>query len=227
MLSGDTLQLTDKRIIKLADIKAPELWVADTPYKSWPFAYQARDKLSELVAGKAVTLYCGAQAKTLTGNSSAHVLRTDGLWIQRQLLQDGSVFFFRALNNNLNPEMLLNAEKKARESGKGLWQVKAYQVRNSTHPKAIIIGWFQVVEGQILSAKRVKEHLYLNFGPNWRKDFTLQIPNRFLKQLKLNKQPSSIEGKYIRVRGWAEWAGGPKIILDAPQNLEILPVYKQ
>lgn len=221
-LSGDRVQLTSGEVVKLADVKAPELWISETPYKSWPFSYEARDTLKDLLNGKSVELFCAKEPNTLTGDLNAHLLLDGSQWVQQTLLESGAVFFFRTIKSSLPSDKLLQAEALARSNLKGLWRLQAYQIRPATHPKTIIIGWFQLVEGQVLSAKRVRDSLFLNFGPNWRKDFTLDVPARYLKQLGLDQNPSKLEGKHIRVRGWAEWAGGPKIILDSPQNLEVL-----
>jgi len=216
-LSGDTFFAEDGQKITLADIKAPELWPKEAPYSSWPYAYTARDVLELLIKGKRLTLYCDNNAKTLTGNPRAQALLPDASWVQEHMIRAGHAFFFRKHIGKFPSDLLLKAEADARTEKAGLWRTGAYAVKPAHAPDDIRIGWFQFVEGRVVSAKKVRNKIYLNFGDDWAKDFTVEIPLSFVRRMAVD--PLTLTGKSVSVRGWVEWAGGPKIILESPHNL--------
>jgi hypothetical protein len=81
---------------------------------------------------------------------------------------------------------------------------------------------FQLVEGRVREVSEVGRRIYLNFGGDWRKDFTLTIEagdrSRFADDL------SGLEGRQVRVRGWLRDFNGPAIRLTHPEQLEVLPL---
>lgn len=65
--------------------------------------------------------------------------------------------------------------------------------------------------------------MYLNFGADWRTDFTITIAAR---DLKLFEQAGldlfALEGRTVRVRGWLDSYNGPAIEADHPEQIEVL-----
>ena len=65
---------------------------------------------------------------------------------------------------------------------------------------------------------------YLNFGRDWRTDFTVTIAPEDLKAFRAaNIDPASYAGKRVRVRGWIERMNGFEIEAAVPEAIEILP----
>jgi len=76
-----------------------------------------------------------------------------------------------------------------------------------------------VVEGRVLSVRQAGGTTYLNFGRNWTQDFAVTISRRVAATLEAaGIGLKSLERRRIRVRGWVEARGGPRIeVLRAAQ----------
>jgi DNA/RNA endonuclease YhcR with UshA esterase domain len=83
-------------------------------------------------------------------------------------------------------------------------------------------GEYCTVEGTIVVTNNSGKACFLNFHPNWKKYFTAVIfANRF------SMFPATPEryyqGKKVRVTGYIkEYQGKPEIILESPEQIEIL-----
>ncbi|MEK9672525.1 MAG: hypothetical protein VW268_08485 [Rhodospirillaceae bacterium] len=115
-------------------------------------------------------------------------------------------------------------ERDARAARRGIWADPFYAVRG-TDPAALLgeKGTFQVVEGKVVSAADVKGVMFLNFGDNWRTDFTVRVAKqqaKLFKKADLNTR--TYEGKHIRARGWIKDWNGPMIEASHPKQIDIL-----
>ena len=85
------------------------------------------------------------------------------------------------------------------------------------------LGTFQLIEGRVLDAAKVKGTVYLNFGADWRTDFTISIPREALKLFEVDGvDPLSLIGESVRVRGWLIKRNGPMIRAKHPKQIELL-----
>ncbi len=88
---------------------------------------------------------------------------------------------------------------------------------------ADLIGSFQLIEGPVVSADVVRGRAYLNFGKDWRTDFTVSVePKRVRLFRSEGLHPESYQGRRIRVRGWLRRRNGPMIEATYPEQIEIL-----
>ncbi|MCW8951924.1 MAG: thermonuclease family protein, partial [Rhodospirillales bacterium] len=84
-----------------------------------------------------------------------------------------------------------------------------------------LIDTFQLVEGRVVDTANVKGTVYLNFGRNWRTDFTVAIHRRALRLFeKTGVDPLLLKGRTIRVRGWLRSRNGPMIEATHPEQIE-------
>ena len=80
-----------------------------------------------------------------------------------------------------------------------------------------------MIEGRILDAAQVKGTVYLNFGADWRQDFTVSIDYKSLKRFgEMTPHPRDWSGRAIRVRGWLSKRNGPMIKASHPEQIELL-----
>ncbi len=222
--AGDAVTFTSDVTVQLADIKAPEYWPKGAPYKSWPYGFASKKALTKIANGQTVTLYCDKPAKNTFGDTIAHIQLSDGTWLQHLLVQEGHAFFYPNVAHTEISTALVNAENRARTEEVGLWASSLYRPLRATGSN-LKSGWFQTVEGKIYSAKKIGKKIYLNFGQDWRKDFTIQLNGKLEKKyLKQGVTPLSLAGQNIEVRGWVEWSGGPKIILTHTDQMRLLTV---
>ncbi|MBL4837284.1 MAG: thermonuclease family protein [Kordiimonadaceae bacterium] len=219
VLSGDHITLDDGTVLILRGIKAPEYWPVSAPYKSWPYGAKAKSALTQYLAGHPITLYCGKKKLTHAGEKIVHLMRDDNDWVQYWLVEKGHVYSFPVAGVAAGSASLWQSEKRARQQERGLWKKPSLSVVTATG-KNLKPGWFQIVTGKVTTARKVRKNIYLNFGADWRKDFTVQIGARSARTFrKQGIDPLSLQGKTIEVRGFMEWSAGPKIIITHSEQI--------
>ena len=222
-----TLQLGNGKTLQLSGIDIPDL----NPYQPGEIAMAAQQMLETLVTGKELSLYVSRSPNRGRTNRLGHLLAhaeiaadksAPALWIQGALLEKGLA---RVRTSAENPEMagqMLDLEAKARATGLGLWAKPDYAILapGAAQDK---IGTFQIVEGTVYDVATVRNTIYLNFGKNWRSDFSGGIPaGARVAFARLGLKPLEWQGKRVRLRGFVEERNGPYISLDSPGQIEIL-----
>ena len=86
------------------------------------------------------------------------------------------------------------------------------------------VGRFVLLEGRVLQVSEQQRYLYLNFGTDWRTDTTARVDKDTLRAMQqAGFDPSTLEGRRVRLRGTLFAANGPMIELWTHQGIEILP----
>lgn len=216
-----TLLLADGRTVRLAALDIPDF----DPYAPGDFSVAALALLKKDFEGKEVHLYqtpdSGKGRTNRMGQIIAHVESVqEKVWAQGLLLSEGLA---RVRTTADNPELAVRMyalESKARAEEKGLWGLTGFPVLNPVSSERHI-GSFQVVEGTVQSAAVVNNRIYLNFGDDWRRDFTVSIDPAARRLFnKAGLDPLQWSGKTIRVRGWLESYNGPSIQVSHPEAVE-------
>jgi hypothetical protein len=84
---------------------------------------------------------------------------------------------------------------------------------------------FQIVEGRVEDVAESRGRIYLNFGEDWRTDFTATVaPSDRDSFSGSGIQLPDLEGRAIRVRGWLERRNGPMIDVTHPEQIELVGV---
>ncbi|MBX2834062.1 MAG: thermonuclease family protein [Micavibrio sp.] len=150
----------------------------------------------------------------------AHLQKVDGdLWVQGVVLSLGLAMVETAQRNTEMAFEMYALEKEARTEKLGIWAEAAHIF--SPQEAADHTNNFGIVEGKIVSVAMNKNRLYMNFGQNWRDDFTVSIAPKNLKIFNLAGYDFlQWGGRHIRVRGWIEEYNGPHIEIDHPQAVE-------
>ncbi|WP_262692291.1 thermonuclease family protein [Kordiimonas aestuarii] len=221
-IGGARFKSAEGQIIKIALVKAPELWEPGAAYTSWPHSIDAKKALDAKVRGKTVTLYCEGPKTNRLGELVAHVIMPDGGWLALELISEGHVFVFPGATRRQGLPTLFAAEEVARAAKKGLWNY-----RNLVPVEALgngaKAGWFQIVRGRVVEVGVVRGTYFLNFGEDWRTDFTIEIPPLVARQFtQLNIDPTSLQGKLVEGRGWIDFKSGPRLLLQGPGQLRML-----
>jgi endonuclease YncB( thermonuclease family) len=219
VMDGMTLSLADGSTLRLAGLLAP-------PERE-PFGHEAKAGLAALIAGAALRLYPMEMPADRYGRRLAqvYVLR-DGappLWLQGALLDQGLARVFTTSDNRSCAAALLAREAAARAAGHGLWALPAYAVRDAARLAPADIGHFVLVEGRVLSVAARSKTAYLDYGRNWRFDFTVEIAQPDLALFRAEGYDlASLAGHAVRVRGWLEKLNGPMIAVTHPEQIERL-----
>ena len=75
----------------------------------------------------------------------------------------------------------------------------------------------------IIETTIVRGVTYLNFGADYKTDFTIAIDKGNKRVFNhADYDPLLLEGARVRVRGYIEMFGGPIIWLDDPNRLQVL-----
>jgi len=228
IVDGDTVVLADGREVRLVGIQAPKLPLG-RDMDPWPLADRAHAALAELVTGRPVALAYGGRRVDRYGRQLAHLLRPGGhpaaptLWVQGALVARGLARVYSFADNRTAVADLLRLERQARAAGRGIWAHPFYRVR-SRQEAHDAIGSFQVVLGRVRDTAEVRGRVYLNFGADWRRDFTVSIPPEARERFaRAGIAPLSYEGRWVRVRGWIESYNGPSIEATHPEQIEVIP----
>lgn len=112
---------------------------------------------------------------------------------------------------------LLAAEDSARLAGRGLWAQACCALLSPGTAQHGLNQW-RIIRGTVLEVTARKDTTYLNFGPDWRTDFTIMIPARLARQI----ETASLPGKAVEVRGMLEWSFGPAIKLTHAAQMRLL-----
>lgn len=186
---------------------------------------QAVAELNDLVRGRMVTLTVHIPKEDRYGRIRTQVFFPEDdkePWLQTAMLRRGLARVAIAPDRTECASELYAAEGEARAKRYGIWASAVYAVRNPGNVGRDI-GTFQIVEGKVLNADVKEGRAYLNFGADWRTDFTVTIAPQDMKAFRAaNIDPRDYVGKTIRVRGMVQSLNGPEIEIAIPQDVEVL-----
>ncbi len=222
VVDGDTLVLDDGRQVRLVGIQAPKLPLGRPGFQAWPLADKAKAALEDLALGKPVQLSFGGRRMDRHGRLLAHLHDAGGGWLQGEMLRRGLARVYSFADNRALVPQMLALERRARAAGRGIWAHPYYRVRNAAETPKFIRG-FQLVEGRVLQASVVKGRVYLNFGADWRTDFTVSLAPRDRRRFEAEGvDPRDYAGRRVRVRGWLKSFNGPMIEVTHPEQIEVI-----
>ncbi len=109
------------------------------------------------------------------------------------------------LHNRARVAKMLALESSARRARLGIWG----------HPFYAVIAPVQ--------AARVKGRIYLNFGDDWRTNFTIVLEAKVRSLFaKAGLDPLALEVRWLRDRGLLKKRNGPMIVATYPEQIELL-----
>lgn len=240
VIDGDTLVLEDGREVRLTGIQAPKLPLGRPNFDAWPLADEARDAVADLALGKRAMLRFGGARTDRHKRVLAQVFiaRENGGfdWLQKEILGQGLARVYTFSDNRACGEELLEAERAARGKALGIWANDFYDIRDAADVPVLLerIGRFELVEGRVTSAALVRGRLYLNFGDDYREDFTVTVQERDVKLFGTEEpwasflagvEPADVRGlagRRVRVRGWLDRYNGPEMEATHPEQIEFV-----
>ena len=229
VLDGDTLYLDNGLKVRLSAIQAPKLPLGRKGFKAWPLSEESKATLKKLTTGKTLQLYYGGERRDRYDRAlaQAYTLNSEGakdIWLQREMVRLGMARVYTWPDTFQDSEKLYAAEMDARDARRGIWADDYYRIRGP-EPDMLAqdVDSYQIVQGIVTSTADVRGQIYLNFGADYKTDFTIAIAKRDRKRFeKYGLDLLSLEGATVRVRGWIELSNGPMIWLDHPERLEVL-----
>jgi endonuclease YncB( thermonuclease family) len=190
------------------------------------YAEQAVAELGELATGHIASFAAQPPKEDRYGRLRAQVLAsgagTEDSWLQVELLRRGLARVSLAPDRGECASELYAAEARARAAKAGLWSSAAYSVR-TPEEAADQTGTFQIVQGTVHSVANGGGRVFLEFGPDWRKDFAVMISADDLKNFRaIGVDPFSYADQSVRVRGWIARVRRPEMDIATPQDIEVI-----
>lgn len=213
------LVMTDGRALHLEGIRLPN---AAQDHAPQPITDKTFAELESLAKGRELDARAIYPKEDRYDRVRAQIFTRDGGWLQIDLLKQGLARVDIAPDRGECYRELYAAEAEARRAGLGLWADPAYATRS---PEAVAAdaGTFQIVVGRVVSTAGNDGRVYLNFGQDRRRDFTVTISPDDVKTFKnMGVDPLNYEGKLIRVRGIVQSQNGPEIAVGNPKQIELL-----
>ena len=212
IIRADEWLLADGREVRLASIVVP-----DEPETLGA----AAGKLMEAFAGRAVTI--GGSRIDRYGRLLATVHDERANDARALLLRAGLAVVRAGDESPAMLEKLLVEEGAARAAGRGIWG-EMDQARVPATAVAGRIGRFAYVEGAVAAVSSRREATFLDFGQDWRTDFTVRIRQEDLKRfMAAGIDPAILVGRKVMARGWPFLSAGPMLEARDPLELQSVP----
>ncbi|WP_135081888.1 hypothetical protein [Terasakiella sp. SH-1] len=142
------------------------------------------------------------------GRKAGHIYLKDGRWLQGELVRKGQAPPFPYSGEERFMRDLYQLEKPASLSALS---------------DQIPTGKFAIIEGQVINVAEIKGTTYLNFGSNWRDDFTIKMTKKEQKIFRaFGLSLPTLKGHNVRIRGWVFEQNGPMIAPTHPSQLELI-----
>ena len=214
------LVISDGRALILEGIRLPDAAQDRAPPV---FTDQAFQELNALARGKMVDARAIYPKEDRYDRVRSQVFTPDGTWLQIEMLKRGLARVEIMPDRGECAEQLYETEGQARAAHLGLWAAPAYAVRTPEGLKADT-GTFQIVQGRVMGVDIREGRAYLNFGTDWKTDFTVTIsPDDMKTYRRMGVDPRGYAGRLVRVRGIVQWLNGPEMDLANPKQVEVLP----
>lgn len=214
MIDARTLRTDDGREVRLTGIEIPV-----GPGNSGP------SLLHTLAVGHDITLHGGNDLPDRYGRQPAFVFIYGAeTSLQTALVRAGEAVVSGNVTDQGCSSELMTSEADARAARRGVWANPDF-IKDAGNSDKILsnIGQFTLVEGLVTSVRQVGATLYLNFGKRWIQGFAVTISRRMIASFAVGgMSPTALENRRIRVRGWIERRGGPRIEAVHPGQIELV-----
>jgi micrococcal nuclease len=222
VLDGDTFITESGETVRLIGINTPEKARNDTPAE--PFAYEAKNFTTKLINGQEIRLEFEERRTDRYGRLLAHAYLPNGAWINAKILEAGFGHVYSFPDNRGKIRALEPFAANARQERRGIWSLPRWRVLSAdeTIPDENV-GAFNLVQGKVKHTAKVKGITYLNFGEDWRTDFTVEIRpqhHKYFDQADINPL-TYYRGKDVIVRGMIKPVNGWIITVSHPEQLTI------
>ena len=220
-ISGNVIELDQGRTVSLYGLQLVEI------SQNEEIAAAGQKYLEQLLSDSPLILQTGLfdvqqNGRNRYGDWHGKLLTAQGDWVQKSVIEKGYGWWRGAAN--YPPSLardLLRAEAGARKKGAGTW--KSFQILNTNAEKiSVFRDDFVIAEGRVIEVFETSKTTYLNFGNDWRTDFTAAISSKnrpkFVAQ---GWKLSDLMNKLVTMRGKLRLYNGPYLELHFPEQLDI------
>lgn len=200
--------------VRLIDVLAP------APLD--PYGHDAALLLARLIATGPLSISDAASADRWGRRVARATVGIGAVTLQELLIASGAVRVCPESSDRPFIAMLLGLERDARLARRGLWADWRYRVFEATAAEPAV-GAFNIVDGVVVQAVARGGRTYLNFGDDYRTDFTVTARKGTAKKwARDGSDLLLLSGARVRARGYVAWINGPSIELNHRQQLEVM-----
>ena len=223
VLDGANFKLSDGHTVHLAGIEVP-LPAGGAAFAA-PGGAAAEAALSRLLSGAQVVVRQAETKPDRYGRIVAYaetVRDSERRSVEMDLIAAGFARVAGDAGSGACVAALLRAEAAARKDKIGLWANPYYDPLRADAPDGIVAerGRFALVEGNVVTVHESGATLYLNFGRQWSREFSVTIRKRNERRFAAaGVDLKALAGRPVEVRGWIEAraaAGGGGAYWRAP-----------
>lgn len=223
VVDGDTVRLVNDKLLRYIGIDTPELRIKKNGkfvYMPQPFGKEAKALNQKLVEGKHVRVEFDVQKLDKYNRLLGYCFVND-LFVNQEMLNQGVAVLYTYPPNVRYTDDFFQAQKTAQENKQGLWG--SYEEISPEQAKDYV-NQVRTVVGKVLSTYQSKKCVYLNFGRDYKTDFTVVIFRRDLKYFKdAGIDPVEFyKGKTVKVFGRIREYNGPEIISAVPEEISVV-----
>src|SRR4030067_3084667 len=119
VIDGDTIVIKGNQKVRLIGVDTPELHHPQKPVQH--FAREAKEFTQKMIEGKQIKLEYDWQRKDKYNRVLAYIYLEDGTFLNLEIIKQGYGFAYTKYPFKYS-EKFRQAEKEAREQGRGLWK---------------------------------------------------------------------------------------------------------
>lgn len=213
VIDGDTVVLQGGERVRFVGVDAPEV--------GEPLYEEAREFQEKVLLGRHARIEtCREEPRDDYGRTLAFV-HMDNLDVGAQLLRYGLArTLFVGPCGRAVARGYRKAEREAFRGGRGIWSLQ--QPRLVPHDGAArYVGCLMSVTGRVANVHAGAKAFHLNFGKDYRTDFTVVVFRKDLSRLlEEGLQPvTAYEGRFVEVTGTLKDYNGPEIIVESADQI--------
>ena len=223
VIDGDTVRLSNGKLLRYIGMDTPEVrlyrkgeWI----YNPQPFALAAKKLNRKLVENKFVKVEFDVDKFGSYGRMLGYLF-VGNTFVNAKLVEQGLAVLYTRPPDVKYTDLFIRMQKEARENRRGLWGKLSIITSDEA---GNFINQIRVVKGRVLNTYQSKKVIYLNFGQNYKTDFTVIIFNDCWKLFE-DKGINPVvfyRGKTIEVWGRIREYHGPEIIAGSPSQIKII-----
>ncbi len=227
VIDGDTVKLSNGKLLRYIGIDTPEVNIKKDnrfQYSPQPYSLEAKEYNRHLVEGKVVKVEFDLNKYDKYGRLLGYCFVED-IFVNAKLIEEGYAVLYTYPPNVKYADLFVNLQNQARDKKKGLWASYSLIEASEAH---LYINQIRRVRGKVLSTYESDKCVYLNFGRDYKSDFTVVIFKNSLSAFQsININPvDSYRGKTVEVTGRIKEYNGPEIIVNSPYEIEVVSDYE-
>jgi len=189
-------------------------------YNPQPFSLEAKRMNQKLVENKFIRVEFDVEKLDAYGRLLGYCFVGD-TFVNNELIKDGLAVLYTKPPNVKYTKVFIKSQEEARRLHKGLWG--SYKVVSSDDAYKFT-NQIRRVRGRVLNTYKSRKAVYLNFGRDYKTDFTVVIFNDCIKFFRAKDIEPQVfyKGKEVEVWGRIREYNGPEIIVSVPYQIKVL-----